>query len=58
MRGQFVFPIYTESEARVVLKFDRAKFNLVDMGLSAISGTELEMRAKKGVPDVGTMDRT
>ena len=59
MKGQFVFPIYTnDPETTVTLKFDRNNFNFVDMGLSKISDFQLQMTAKSGQPDVGTMVRT
>ena len=58
MKGQFVFPVYSNSEETVIIKFDRAKMNMVDVGQGAISGHELLLRPKPNQPDVGTMIRT
>lgn len=58
MKGQFVFPVYSDSDETVTLKFDRAKMNLVDMGQGQINDHELQMYPKAGQPDVGTMVRT
>lgn len=58
MNGQFVFPVFSDSDATVTLKFDRAKMSLVDMGLGQINDHELQLYPKAGQPDVGTMVRT
>ena len=58
MKGQFVFPVYANSDATITLKFDRQKMNMVDMGQNKINDHELEVNPKAGKPDVGTMVRT
>ena len=58
MKGQFVFPVYSDNDATITFKFDRQKMNLVDMGQNQINDHELQMLPKAGKPDVGTMVRT
>ena len=58
MKGQFVFPVYCDSEVNITLKFDRSKMNMVDMGQGQINDHELLLQPKSDQPDVGTMIRT
>lgn len=57
MKGQFVFPVMSDMEKTVTFKFDRAKMNMVDMGMGQINDHELQMKVSAGNPDVGTMER-
>ena len=41
MKGQFVFPVYSEGDATITLKFDRKNMNLVEMGQNKINDHEL-----------------
>ena len=58
MKGQFVFPVYSNSEKEITLKFDPEQMTLVEMGQNQISDRELKMYPKEGKPDVGTVMRT